>query len=180
MNTKYVVLVVWDCDADRVIWRGDYVFCKFIQSDCCKIGDEKYVSGKYSIDEIQQWSRIGVYCEKKCVLETFNFIKDGWKMYVVFPFYQSNFSTDFSREFSDLFFFICTRYKKKKIWIVYIISVYIVDDHRGLWLWFRRCVTIWKCWQWGLLFSQLEICRKVLIKFQVYREQWSKFFVQTN
>lgn len=118
-NTKYAVLVVWDCDADRVIWRGDYVFCKFIQSDCCKIGDEKYVSGKYSIDEIQQLSRIGVYCEKTCLSETWNFIKDGWKMYVVFPFYQSNFSTDFSREFSDSFSWIAPGIRKRNLNRVY-------------------------------------------------------------
>lgn len=47
---------VWACDADGVIWRGDYVFCKFIHSDCSKVGDEKYVIGKHSFDESQHWS----------------------------------------------------------------------------------------------------------------------------
>ncbi len=41
-------LVVEACDAAGVFWRGHYVSCKFIHSDCGKVGDEKYVTGKYS------------------------------------------------------------------------------------------------------------------------------------
>lgn len=102
MNMKYAVLVVWDCDADRVIWRGDYVFCKFIQSDCCKIGDEKYVSGKYSIDEIQQLSK-NRWIVKKVYGEIWRFFQT-WMKKNVCKFgisYQSNFQLTFSREFSD-------------------------------------------------------------------------------
>lgn len=29
-------LLVRPCDANGVVWRGDYVFCKFIHSDCRK------------------------------------------------------------------------------------------------------------------------------------------------
>lgn len=104
MNMKYAVLVVWDCDADRVIWRGDYVFCKFIQSDCCKIGDEKYVSGKYSIDEIQQLSK-NRWIVKKVYGEICRFFQT-WMKKNVCKFgisYQSNFQLTFSREFSDCF-----------------------------------------------------------------------------
>lgn len=51
-------LVVRPCDADGVVWRGDYVFCKFIHSDCRKVGDEKYVTGKYTLGESQQPSMV--------------------------------------------------------------------------------------------------------------------------
>lgn len=51
-------LVVQTCDAAGKVWRGDYVFCKFIHSDCCKIGDEKNVTGKYLVDETILWNTL--------------------------------------------------------------------------------------------------------------------------
>lgn len=123
MNMKYAVLVVWDCDADRVIWRGDYVFCKFIQSDCCKIGDEKYVSGKYSIDEIQQLSK-NRWIVKKVYGEICRFFQT-WMKKNVCKFgisYQSNFQLTFSREFSDCLW-VKDAHPYSMFWRRYLLSI---------------------------------------------------------
>lgn len=134
MNTNYAVLVVWDCDADRVIWRGDYVFCKFIQSDCCKIGDEKYVSGKYSIDEIQQLSKVTEMWKKSttrtAVFSNMDEEKCMWIWYFL-PIWF--FHMTFSREFSDCFIFdICTRIRCFGVWFDY--SAFQLSMLMPLWM----------------------------------------------
>ena len=147
MNTNYAVLVVWDCDADRVIWRGDYVFCKFIQSDCCKIGDEKYVSGKYSIDEIQQLSKVTEMWKKSttrtAVFSNMDEEKCMWIWYFL-PIWF--FSYDF---FPGIFrlFYTWYMYPNSMFWsVIWLFSISVVNVN-----------ALVNEWMWHPLFSRGKI-----------------------
>lgn len=44
-------LCCWGCDEGQEFWRGYYVLACLAHSDCGKVGDEEYVTGKYSAEE---------------------------------------------------------------------------------------------------------------------------------